>query len=85
MKDENAWYNDFDIANEIYENCDICKKFQKTPPRPAVALPLANGFNDTVAIDLNYWKNNLSILYDRHLQSIYIKVFHYQQKTRSTY
>ena len=41
MKDANVWDNDFDIeANELYENCDICKKFRKTPPQMNLTMLL---------------------------------------------
>lgn len=33
MKDANLWDHNFDVTpNELYENCDICKKFSKTLP-----------------------------------------------------
>ena len=37
--------------DEISEGCEICKKYQRTPSRPIVSLPLAKDFND-VAMDL---------------------------------
>ena len=43
---------------EIGKNCDSCKRYQKTRPRPAVTLPLASEFNETVAMDLKIYKNN---------------------------
>ena len=56
MKDANLWDHNFDVTpNELYENCDICKKFSKTLPWPVVALTLGNEFNDAVAIYLKYW------------------------------
>ena len=33
-------------------NCDICKVYKRSPPRPVVALPIASKFNDVVAMDL---------------------------------
>ena len=56
MQDANMWGNEYNtIANQIYESCEICKKFKKAPPRLAVALSLASEFNDAVAIDLKHW------------------------------
>ena len=56
MKHANVWDDNFDVtANELYEYCDICKKFQKTLPQPAVAVTLGNEFNDIVTIYLKYW------------------------------
>jgi len=37
---------------EIAVNCDICKLYKRSPPRPVVALPIASKFNDVVAMDL---------------------------------
>lgn len=64
MKDAKAWDEDcLSIINELYQRCDICKRFTKTPPRPVVCLPLASSFNEAVAMDLKVWRNNLYILY----------------------
>ena len=68
MIDANIWDNEYQlIAKELYENCEICLKFQKTPARPVVALPIANQFNEAVAMDLKVWKkgmnNSIYILY----------------------
>ena len=43
---------------EVGKNCDSCKRYQKTRPRPAVTFPLASIFNETVAMDLKVYKNN---------------------------
>ena len=64
MEDANIWGDEYNtIADQIYESCEICKKIKRSPPRPAVALPLASEFNDAAAIDLKHWKGNLYILY----------------------
>ena len=34
------------------QGCNVCKQFKKAPPTPIVSLPLANEFNDVVAMDL---------------------------------
>jgi len=36
----------------ISKNCDICKKYKKTPSVPVVSLSIASFFNDAVAMDL---------------------------------
>ena len=46
----------------ISDSCDVCLKYKKTPPRPAVCLPLSYTFNDTVAMDLKYWERNCYFL-----------------------
>ena len=43
--------------NEISEKCNTCKKFKKPSPRPVVSIPLANGFNDVIGIDLKFFGN----------------------------
>ena len=37
---------------QISEECEICQKFRKTPPRPVVGLPWSCKFNEVVALDL---------------------------------
>ena len=48
---------------EITENCTICKRYKKTPSRPAVCLPLATRFNETVAMDLKEFKPGIYFLH----------------------
>ena len=43
------------ILDDIRANCDVCKQYAKTPPRPCVALPMASVFNEKVAMDLKKW------------------------------
>lgn len=43
---------------DVASNCDICKRYKKTAPRPVVTFPLASVFNETVAMDLKIYKNN---------------------------
>lgn len=44
----------FDSIDKVTQDCSICKRYKQTPPRPAVAFPLASTFNDTVAMDLKF-------------------------------
>ena len=48
----------FDAIKEVGDRCDTCKRFKRANPRPAVYLPLASEFNDTIAMDLKVYKNN---------------------------
>lgn len=41
------------ILQQIAHDCDICKRYNKTKPKPAAALPLATEYNETVAVDLH--------------------------------
>ena len=40
------------IMGEIYEKCETCKVFKKTPPKPVVKLPITCEFNKIVTLDL---------------------------------
>lgn len=40
------------MVDSISQNCDVCKRFKKPPPRPVVGFPTASEFNETVAMDL---------------------------------
>ena len=49
------WKDDkslLDSVDEVSENCQICKRYKKSPQIPAVGLPLASNFMDCVAMDL---------------------------------
>ncbi|XP_061906336.1 uncharacterized protein LOC133659674 [Entelurus aequoreus] len=41
------------ILQQIVHDCDICQRYSKAKPRPAVGLPLATEYNETVAVDLH--------------------------------
>src|SRR5215469_7839953 len=62
---------------EIEGNCDTCKKFQKNPPRPVVALPLASKFNEVIAMDLGELERRRFILFvdmaTNYIQAAWIK------------
>ena len=45
----------FKLIEEITDNCDLCKKYRRTPSRPVTCIPLAREFNEVVAIDLKVW------------------------------
>ena len=57
IKDSGSWHEDFQTdMNEIYQNCELCKVYAKTPPRPVVSLPMASRFNEKVVMDLKSWR-----------------------------
>ena len=66
-----------DMVDSVSESCDICKRLKNTPPRPAVGLPLATVFNETVALDLKTYRNGYMLhIIDhatRYSQSCFIK------------
>ena len=39
-------------VKSVSSNCDTCKRYKKPMPRPVVALPIAEKFNDVLAMDL---------------------------------
>ena len=43
--------------DQIKSTCEICIGYKSTPSRPVVSLPLANKFNQCVAMDLKQWNN----------------------------
>lgn len=65
MKDAGVMHEYIKLVDEIVNNCDICKKYKKTPARPVVSIPLARDFNDVVAMDLKEWdkKKNICFLH----------------------
>ena len=58
LRDAKAWNSDFQgIVTKIYEQCEVCKLYKRTPPRPVVAMSMASKFNEKVCMDLKKWKN----------------------------
>ena len=43
--------------HKVSEQCKVCTKYKQPTPRPVVRLPLAERFNDVVAMDLKQWEN----------------------------
>ena len=63
LKNANTWSSDMSkILDNIIENCTGCIMRRRNPDRPAVAMQMANDFNEKVAIDLKHWKGGY-ILY----------------------
>jgi hypothetical protein len=50
-------------VTDIVDNCEVCLKFKRPPPKPAVGFPLATRFNETVAVDLHQLEKNLWCLH----------------------
>ena len=50
---------------EVTKVCVVCKKFQKSAPRPVVSLPVASNFNEVIAMDLKcHGKLYFSVIVD---------------------
>ena len=52
-----------ETINKVVSQCSTCKQYKKPMPRPAVELPRAYDFNDTVAMDLHQLGPNLWYLH----------------------
>ncbi|CAL4132571.1 unnamed protein product, partial [Meganyctiphanes norvegica] len=51
------------LIDEVSANCDLCKRYKRTPSRPVVSMPLARDFNDTVAMDLKVWDKERNVYF----------------------
>ena len=54
---QNSQINDKELMKQIdivTEKCDICNRYMKARARPVVSLPLAQDFNDCLAMDLKF-------------------------------
>ena len=49
-------------VNNISQKCITCIKFKKKNPRPVVCMPMANEFNEIIAIDLKIWGNHFFLV-----------------------
>ena len=52
---------------EVAVNCDICKLYKRSPPRPVVALPIASKFNDVIAMDLKVFSSAKGIFFIHYI------------------
>ena len=52
-----------EIIEQFSDNCNVCKMFQRTPVRPVVCMPVANKFNEVVAMDLKHFKDGAYLLH----------------------
>lgn len=63
LKSADSWTPDMSgMLDLIIKNCEGCIKRKRNPDKPAVAMPMANEFNQKVAVDLKLW-NGKYILY----------------------
>ncbi len=64
LKGAEKWHDHFDeMIDKIIDGCEGCIMKKKLPDRPSVAYPLANDFNQCVAMDLKIMKGGTPILY----------------------
>ena len=57
-------------VKEVTENCVICKKYKKTPPRPVVGFPMATKFNECVAMDLKFYDGKIILHMIDHVSKL---------------
>ena len=77
LKDAAVWEEKYDDElSEIGQNCEICKVYAKTPPRPVVAMPMAREFNEKLAMDLKLyngrWILHMIDMWSRYTVSVFI-------------
>ena len=46
------------LVVEFLENCDVCRKYRRTPGRPRVGLPKSKDFNEIVSMDLKIFQKD---------------------------
>jgi len=52
------------LAKEIEKlDCELCKKYKKEAPKPKTCIPMAERFNQTVALDLKFLETNEMVLH----------------------
>ena len=72
MKNAEAFDTEVDeIIEHISENCEVCKRFKRTPSRPVVCMPLANKFDQVVAMDLKQFRDGIYFLHLINLFSLF--------------
>ena len=55
LKDAAVWKEEYEeIIEQINKECELCKRYVKTPSRPVVGMPMASKF-DEVVMDLKQW------------------------------
>ena len=70
---------------EVIEECEVCKRYKKTPPRPRIAMAKANTANEVVSLDLSEFRDkNKYILYMCDEFSAYMKAKVIKDKKPST-
>ena len=63
LKGAEKWEEHFnEMIDKIIDGCEGCILKKRSPDRPSVAYPLANEFNQCIAMDLKIWKGK-PILY----------------------
>ena len=77
LKDAGAWKEEFyPLIAKVYSQCELCEVYKKTPLRPSVAMPMAQEFNQIVAMDLKQWNKRFILhlvdMWSRYSMSCFI-------------
>ena len=62
--------NDIELIRAIKyisKKCDVCASYRKSAIKPIVSMPLANDFNEVVALDLKFYKGKIVLHLIDHL------------------
>ena len=63
-----------EIVDKVTEECEICRKYKKTPPRPKIAMAKATTANEVISLDLKEFNSEGKyVLYMVDEFSSYIK------------
>ena len=57
---KDAGMNNIEWCKEIQhieEICDTCQKYKRPHPKPIITFPLSKDFNESIAMDLKFYKN----------------------------
>ena len=83
MKNADAFDSDCEkMMNSISEKCEVCKRFKRTPCRPAVSLPLATKFKPSCSNGLETVSSwNLFLKFYRSVHKIQFSKSHKKEIT----
>ena len=63
-------------------DCDVCKKYKREAPKPRTCLPMADTFNQTVALDLKFLEGKEIILHAIDLLTRFSTAIIIENKTK---
>ena len=53
----------YDLLNKAITECELCIRFQRTPSRPVVSLPMASDWNELISVDLHQLEQSIWYLH----------------------
>ena len=74
LRDANIQDDDlFKQIDTVTESCDICERYKKARSRPVVSLPLADDFNQCLAMDLKFITINKRSFIILHMTDVFTR------------